>query len=564
MRSFRRSASSAKGPGLSARRECDRPYDLAAPCLILLVPFIVFVQHEAYGLLRNESLLCMGLILGAGLLLGLLVILGRAPARILIMALLFTFVLDMQVAALGIRPALAVLAGFVLLSWLLRRHVSRIATVAAGAVLLTTIVMGSGHRTPHEQTPLDEPHGQSSLPLVLHIILDEHVGIEGIPEEFDPDGHIAAGLRDLLLANGFEVYGRAYSRYFLTAESLSNLLNFDASRERLRHFGNSFRGGMVLPRNAWFDLLKQQGYTLHVVQSDYMRYLDPALSADALKPHRLTDYRLETITSVREAPFETWEKARFILSIYLRLCDTWDWMQSRYAKVRGRLVRRGIELPFWRETHTRTSPLATLRVMQSWRENLLTAGPGQAHFVHFMLPHYPYAYRADGRLRTRGGDWRYCTDRTKSPLFNDRESRAASYIQYLEQMQMTWTELERAFAILKAAGQWDDAIVIVHGDHGSRITEHRPAAASRRELSEADLVAGFSTLFAVKRPGVGARYDQRLLPLDHLFKRILRDGQDPGDQLLEGQPSILLEDSRQPLAPLPLPPFSRHLPPQVP
>jgi hypothetical protein len=176
-----------------------------------------------------------------------------------------------------------------------------------------------------------------------------------------------------------------------------------------------------------------------------------------------------------------------------------------------------------------------------------------------MLPHYPYAYHTDGRLRPHGGDWLFAEDRTKAPQRNDADSRARGYVQYLEQVRFTMDELARTFAVLEQTGLWDRAVIVVHGDHGSRLTLWRPTAPNSDRLSDADLVDGFSTLFAVKRPGQPARYDRRVLPLDRLAARILRDGADPGEPDLEDHPFVFLANGLDPMTRKSMPDFGREL-----
>lgn len=541
-------------------RRCHWAYDLAAPAAIVLLPFLVFLRHNAYDISRGEVLICFGFFLAVGLLLGLLIRLGRTAGRLLILALLATYVLDMQVTDLTIPVALAAFLGFLALTWLVRKHVSCIATLFAAVMLLTTFFVPSGRMVLERTTDSRPAPARTDLPLVLHLVLDEHIGIEGIPAEFDPEGHIAVGLRDFLLQNGFEVYGRAYSRYFHTEESIANVFNFDASDVPSRHYAGPFKAGATLAENAWLDLLEMKGYCLHVVQTDYAPLLDATRNGDGPKCGSLVDYTLETIASVEHAPLAATEKARFIAGIYWRLSDVGAWGLRRYSNARLRLAKRGLLLPFWRDVYTRTSSLAARDMLDRLRKDLQQAGPGQAYVAHIMLPHGPYSYRQDGSLRPRGADWLLSLDRTKRPHNNDGASRAASYEQYLEQVQMTRRELSQLFTVLKEIGQWDNAIVVLHGDHGSRITIEWPTAANRERLSETDLIDGFSALFAVKRPGHPARYDRRELPLDHLAKRILRDDQAPGDSTLEDRPCVLLDDQRDHMVSIDMPAFGRELP----
>ena len=47
---------------------------------------------------------------------------------------------------------------------------------------------------------------------------------------------------------------------------------------------------------------------------------------------------------------------------------------------------------------------------------------------------------------------------------------------------------------------WENSIIIIHGDHGSRIRIRRPIYANRKEISNEDLRDSYSTLFAAKIP----------------------------------------------------------------
>jgi hypothetical protein len=71
---------------------------------------------------------------------------------------------------------------------------------------------------------------------------------------------------------------------------------------------------------------------------------------------------------------------------------------------------------------------------------------------------------------------------------------------------------------MQAAGIYDDSIIVVHGDHGSRIAINEPTANNQHVLTTQDLVDGFSTLFAMKLPGKPGGYDKSLRSLEQLFE----------------------------------------------
>jgi hypothetical protein len=62
-------------------------------------------------------------------------------------------------------------------------------------------------------------------------------------------------------------------------------------------------------------------------------------------------------------------------------------------------------------------------------------------------------------------------------------------------------------------------VVIVHGDHGSRIPLHDPDTANVAVMQPADLSDAFSTLFAIRAPAIAPGYDRRFAPINELVGR---------------------------------------------
>jgi hypothetical protein len=88
----------------------------------------------------------------------------------------------------------------------------------------------------------------------------------------------------------------------------------------------------------------------------------------------------------------------------------------------------------------------------------------------------------------------------------------------------------------------------------------KPQASVRDEFTPEGLMDGFSTLFAVKRPGLPPGYDRRQLPIGHLFKRLVHEGTDPGDPDWESRPRVLITDGPHPLQVVDLPFFDHGVP----
>ena len=91
---------------------------------------------------------------------------------------------------------------------------------------------------------------------------------------------------------------------------------------------------------------------------------------------------------------------------------------------------------------------------------------------------------------------------------------------YFQQTTCLNEQLRNLFDVMRAAKIYEDATIIIHGDHGSRIRIRRPTLANRNDLTPEDLLDSFSTLFAVKIPGDKADYDLRVLSLNQIFSPV--------------------------------------------
>jgi hypothetical protein len=111
----------------------------------------------------------------------------------------------------------------------------------------------------------------------------------------------------------------------------------------------------------------------------------------------------------------------------------------------------------------------------------------------------------------------------------------------------------------RQTGLYDRMLIIIQGDHGSKISLHRPVAANKDRLVPSDYTDAFSTLFAVKAPGLEPAYDTRMVAIQDLLPAVasapplgrLPAGETEPYVLLETQPRVLSEDGtdivRQPM-----------------
>ena len=444
-------------------------FNFASATLMLALPVMIFLKHQAYPLATPEVALIFAGILALGAALGLAMTVGRSLGTVAIGAGLITLVLDVQTDWWTSYPLRAGLLMVVIygISWFSRRYLTRALAVVSGAMFLSTVVLPAGQPVVREGTP--QGHNPD-LPFILHIVLDEQIGIEGIPGEFDKDGAIAGKMRDFYLGNSFQLYGRAYSRYYQTKMSVPSLLGPSPAEAG----------------NAWFDRLREQGYKIHVIQSDFLRYGgDTSLT-----------YTAEAIQHISRTAVSSKEKAALVIGEFFKL--------SGYLE--PPLGRRYVHL----------SHLSSWEMIPELRAQVEEARPGQAVFAHILLPHSPYAFSDDCTMETVAAKWLESLPQSAAPRRNTEASRALRYPLYLKQVLCVQEQLNDIFQALKDRGLWENSIVIIHGDHGPRLN----IGSDLNRLNERDHQDAYSTLFAVKRPGIPGGYFRERVSIDRLFQRM--------------------------------------------
>jgi arylsulfatase A-like enzyme len=137
-----------------------------------------------------------------------------------------------------------------------------------------------------------------------------------------------------------------------------------------------------------------------------------------------------------------------------------------------------------------------------------------------MVPHQPYVLRSDCSLNPSPDQWKNNGDpglEQKNTIF----SREERYRLYFHQMKCVYRKLDTLFEQMRKSGIYDDSIIILHGDHGSRISRFEVRAKYLEHLSKRDLEDEFSTLFAVKIPKLKEHYSSKRQPIEDLLAKTI-------------------------------------------
>ena len=462
--------------------------------LLPTVAFIPFLRHADYPLLSSEALLACGLLSLAGLAIGLVARAGGRRIDVLAGAAFILLGVDITTSAYGLADRLTVwitaLVGGLLVSFLLRKQV---ATLAAAATIAAWL---AGFMTPaapsyFEATGNPSAKGAPELPPIIHIILDAQIGIEGVNLESDPEAVMLA-LAKTYQEMGFRVSSRAFSRHRNTSRALPAAFQFTSQREKRK--GNEGNG---FGENFLFEELKARGYALHVIGTEY---LDFCLGRSDVAS--CVTSPVSTVRELRDAELSVGRKAELLLLSFSTRARLVHALRRRAERIAGLGSIR----------HGNLSASLGMAALTRLPDLMSELAPGQFWLVHLLLPHGPYAFDATCILREEL--WLQ-PEADQGGASNTSERRLRSYSAYMDQMRCLHARLKEFIDELPK-----DAIVVLHGDHGSRITTAPQYRSRDDRLTFEQILDDYSILFAIRSPIFDASLDRRLLPLDELLREV--------------------------------------------
>jgi hypothetical protein len=500
-------------------RHRSRLREAALPTLVgiavVAASLINFLDSERYPLFTSEIGLLLGLLLLAVLAMGLIYAAADPITRAILQALLVFLAFDFNFNGWG------VLIGTIAVVALVNRQMMPFLGIASTFVLATGLAHGAWMDDRLSSFSRDEMAVSGpSLPPILHVILDEHIGVEGLVASDAPTAAIKAKIQAFYAANGFQLFGGAYSEYLHTINAIPHVLNFG---DKL-HEGPASKKGIAVLSNRYFDKLRSRGYNVNVYQTHFVDYcVHPAVTKCRTRPG-------SNLLAASTTAIAATDKALLIGVQFAK--------QSFAATVASAALA---DLQFDARVKLNQYPLpqaiAAMETFAEVTDALRVKRAGNAFFVHVLFPHYPYMMDETCGVKPMSA-WSNRNDGTTAPVVAQAvltERQRA----YAEQLACLLTALQPVF---DAAGP--EAVVIVHGDHGSRITKVDPRSDTLGRFDWEDMIAGFSTLYAVRAPGIVAKYDKRRLPISALFNQFVMSGfRDPDIHLpSEFTPSVVLDN----------------------
>jgi hypothetical protein len=479
---------------------------------VILLPFLGFLVSHRYPVWRPEAMAAVALLLLSA---ALLAWAGRGRVFYAVV-LLCGCVISAEplrrtlspVAGFS-RPAvlvgLALLAGGLALA--LRERFFTLVVAFAGGMFVAHCVLALG-RPPLPAVRAASPPRQP-LDHVLFLVLDEHCGPAGLPQDIPACRRAAGAVERTFLRHGFRLFPNAFSNYASTVSSVPSLLNGRLLARRGEFSNNElpdFFGVTHLEARPFFESHRKRGYRILVFQDRRISF------ARTSAPSEVIEYSTE-LGSFSEAPLPWTEKFAVLVGAY-------------QASDELRASWKGF-FPGFRFGARALAPLAVPLDWPAWLASRLEHAPERTLvFAHLLVSHAPYLQRRNGEIR-RIGQWR--NDQKYEPA--DREAYRDRYARYAEQIEYVQSRLDELFSRLARSGALDRMTVVVAGDHGPRLRLRRPdqyggsADPERYDYRASppleDLLARFSALLAIRKPGLAPGSDGRKASLLQILSEIL-------------------------------------------
>jgi hypothetical protein len=460
-----------------------------ATALTLTGSFLNFLNYNHYPIGSTDTVLAVAVLLAAGLVTGMCAAGLGVVGRTLLAVVLASLAIDIHFD--GLMPLLLATIAAVVFARFARQSLM----LLFGVVLVSQLWTGmTGSRPASAARPVvtgSEIPADMDL-AVVHLILDEHIGLEGIPESVPGAAALRDRLRTFYSGHGFRVFAGAYSESLHTVNAIPRALSLETASA----WKKGGRSGVDLEQNSYFDALQSMGFKIGVWQSDWIDYCGhPAVESCATRPAG----GLIDVGDILPAS----DKAGILIYRFTALSKLARIAIGLYDTAAVYAQRIGLDLPRQRMTSTNTSALNAMATFDEAIEAARSLTPGKAIFAHILLPHFPYVYdRTCGVIRL--SQW---LARSSAVTW---EQRYGAYLDQVACATRKVDELLAAVATSKAAGK---TVFIIHGDHGSRIVKVEPTIENDGRFSDRDLVDGHATLFAVSAPEIEPGYDTGRYPL---------------------------------------------------
>ena len=322
-------------------------------------------------------------------------------------------------------------------------------------------------------------------------------------------------------SNNFTFYPSVYLRYLDKYRNIGNMLNPSLTeigndlfnRNDAVYYVSSEDTMVSATRNDLFKALKEKGYHLNVYQS---YPFDFCADAGAKEIANCVTYPAP-LGALYQTNMST--PARLLLLAGHWLYSTPFGRQT--AKFIHDKVQQKINptaFPLLGNPMSKSLPVGQPLVLSHLRRDVLNAKGKNVFFTHLNLPHYPYVYDKNCRLRLDPAAWR-----SKAPYTDKKElnGELRRWEDYNQQLFCTYAQINYLIKELKTAKLLNKTTIVIHGDKGADIHKEKveEAALSRSDSMLVRFQNNMTTVFGVYTPGNKAKTETSACDVATLISR---------------------------------------------
>ncbi len=348
--------------------------------------------------------------------------------------------------------------------------------------------------------PLAPPSERvSKRPGILHVVFDEFGSPTTIKNGM-PGGHQAQNFVDQLVSKGFYVYENAHSVSAHTFVSLGAVFGMTDLKDNFVKNPSGSTFSYAVKKNQLVEQLEAAGYSTKAHQVDFLAIC----STENL-------YGCKTYTRSAQMSVFTDMGLDFGNRIGLALLSMHNDYILKKSVRRVWLYRFAARNVFGalQEYGFFSTPIAVLNLVKKLEAEVPHHPSGTVAFHHFLAPHYPLILDENCKLKPIR-EWRY-------PRRNEKRKATDEqiYMGYWDQAACIGTH---ALRIADAAQAGNNPIIVIHGDHGSRLM----SGTAKQNTDE-----HLSTFLAIRAPGLSAGRSAAPVKLNEkireFYDRVLKD-----------------------------------------
>lgn len=315
----------------------------------------------------------------------------------------------------------------------------------------------------------------SNEPALLHIIFDSYTGLDGLAVQGPMASHARQSVMALAANNGLEIVPHAFGRHPNTINSLAEILSLGEippPRQPMRS------NHIAMPQLSYLRALKDRGYAVHVIQTDFIDLCAHNDVQSCRTVHR------SDLSALRDSGRPLVDRVHVMLSSYLNFSGLTA-LTARHLLNLANGLGYADQRPFYQRT--KLFSVTGARELDRLSDSIRSIASGNAAVVHVLLPHDPYAFAEDCTLLPPKA-WRY-----EGTGQQWRETLAA----YDRQLVCTNRKITDVIANFRQSTGGRNGLIVIHGDHGARVAERDVLFKNGEVPARDDLVRHYSALFAV-------------------------------------------------------------------